>query len=461
MKRILFIAFTALLACKGRQGTVTPVETTTQDAARPPWVNARPTDDFNYIGIGLSAKSRPDFQEAAKKNALNDLASEISVKVEGNSLLYTLDRKYQFDEEFTSSINTRTSEQLEGFELVDTWENGTEYWTYYRLSKAEHARIKAEKKRQAIAQATDFFARSKTGIASGDLKSAIDSDLRALLAVKDYWGESDQVEIDGKQVPLANEIYGHLQTLSAGVRINALPERCELNYANLYKRELLFSAEYAGATGARDLSQLPLVVEYSGSSGKVTEIKSTDAEGRLRVAVQHVSLDAAAPEVLVKPDMNALVSAELDQTFVKPLIGSLTVAERRVPIDRQMPRVFMQSSEKNMGQPVGDAGVAFALREEMTRRGFRLVDREADADMLLALTSSTREGGSSNGFFTAYLDVSFSFRDRRTQEVIHEGGKQGVKGVQLSYDKAGIDAYKKAAQELRKEAIPAMLAALL
>jgi hypothetical protein len=73
-----------------------------------------------YVGVGLANKARPDFQETAKKNALNDLASEISVVVEGNSLLYTLDQRSRFDESFTSTIRTRTSEQLEGFELVGT-----------------------------------------------------------------------------------------------------------------------------------------------------------------------------------------------------------------------------------------------------------------------------------------------------------------------------------------------------
>lgn len=456
----MILPFVVLLACKGQQRTVDPAGTE-QEPARPAWVNARPVVASDYTGIGMCPKARPDFQETAKKNALNDLASEISVKVEGNSLLYTLDRKYRFDEQFTSTINTKTSEELQGFELVDTWENGSEYWTYYRLSKAEHARIKAEKKRQAIAQATDLFARSKSSLAAGDLKGAIDNDLRALLAMKAYWGESDVVEIEGKEVPLANEVYGHLQTLTSGVRIDALPERCELVYANGFRKEVLITASYTGAAGTRDLAQLPLVVDYPGNTGKVTEIKSTDAEGRLRVSVQHVSLEVAAPEILVRPDMNALVSAELDATFTKPLIGSLTVPERRIPIDRTMPNVYMESIERNMGQPVGDAGAAFMLREEMTRRGFRFVDRKAEADMVLLLNSTTREGGTSAGFYTAFLDVSFSFRDRRTEQVIHEGGKQGVKGVQLSYEKAGLDAYKKAAQDLRKEAVPAMLAALL
>ena len=119
-------------------------------------------------------KNRPDVLETAKKNALNDLASEISVTVEGNSLLYTLDRKTQFDESFTSTIKTRSNEQLEGFELVDSWESPTEFWTYYRLSKAEHARIKAAKKATVIATAVDHRQRSKEAIATGDLRSAFD-----------------------------------------------------------------------------------------------------------------------------------------------------------------------------------------------------------------------------------------------------------------------------------------------
>jgi len=79
---------------------------------------------------------------------------------------------------------------------------------------------------------------------------------------------------------------------------------------------------------------------------------------------------------------------------------------------------------------------------------------------VLTLACSTRTGGESNGFHTAFLDVTYTFRDRKTQDVVHEGTKQGVKGVQLSYDKAGLDAYKKAAQELRKDLVPAMLDAM-
>jgi len=107
------------------------------------------------------------------------------------------------------------------------------------------------------------------------------------------------------------------------------------------------------------------------------------------------------------------------------------------------------------------AGIATGIKEELTAKGFRFTGRPADADLLLDLRASTREGGESNGFFTALLDVTWSFRDRRTNEVVAEGGRQGVKGIQLDYAKAGLDAYKKAGSDLRKELVNAMLGNLL
>ena len=459
MNKLLPIALVlSLVACKDKQQVVQNV---LPPAQRPAWVASRPVSDADYIGIGLANKGRSDFQETAKKNALNDLASEISVKVEGNSLLYTLDRKSSFDESFTSTINTKTSEQIEGFEMVDSWDNGTEYWTYYRLNKAEHARIKAEKKRQAIAQATDLYARSQASVAAGDLKSAIDQDLRALLAMKAYWGENDEVLIGERSVPLANEIYNDLQRLTSGVRLTALPERCALDYGNHFKRELLVTARSITGTVTRDLAQLPLVMSYPGINGKVTATTNTDGEGQARTTVQGIDLNAAGPELLVRVDMDGLVSKDLDPTFVKPLVSSLTVPELRVPIDLKLPKVFMSATEKNLGLALSDAGAALAIRQELTTKGFRFVEKESEAELLMSVTAATREGGTSNGFFTAFLDLSIACKDRGTQDVVYSGGKQGVKGVQLAYDKAGLEAYKKAVQDIRQEVVPALMNAIM
>lgn len=451
----------ALLApgCKPKQEVVQTGHTAEVAPDRPAWVETRPVADGDYIGIGSCPKSRPDYQETAKKNALNDLASEISVTVEGNSLLYTLDRKNQFKEEFTSTINTSTKEQIEGYELVGSYADAGSYWLYYRLGKAEYARIKAERKQQALDQALDFYRRGAATLATGDLKSAFDLDLRGLMAMKNYWGSNDQVVVDGRSVSLANELFNDLQKMTSGVRLAVLPERCALNWANHFKRELLITA--TSTAPRRPLAQLPITVTFSGQGGPVTESRNTDAEGRARTTVQRVATDAAAPEVVVRLDVAALVGKDLDPAFTKPLVGSLTVPEVHVPIDRTMPKFWVKAAESNLGTPLEDAPIALAAKQQLTALGFRAVDREAEADLVLETTGKTRQMGESNGFFTAGLDYTVKVRDRQSGETVYEAGKQGAKGIQLSLDKAGTDAYKRAADDLRSGMMPALLTAIL
>ena len=445
--QVAFLGLMLLLAaCKGRQSAV--VDAPPAAAPPPPeWVTSRPVSSMDYIGIGVAPKSRPDYQEAAKKNALNDLSSEISVTVEGNSLLYTLDRKYKFDEEYTSTIKTRTNERLEGYELVGSYDGPKDYWIYYRLDKAEHARIKAARKQQALDQATDLYTRALAGLKTGDIKTAFDLDLRALIALKDYWGENDQVTVDGRSVPLANELFNDLQRMAGGVHFTVLPDRCKLDWANRFKRELLITATFA--EGGRALPQLPIIISFPGQGGPVSESRNTDAEGRARTTIQRTDITAASPAVLVKLDLQALVSQDLDHTVTRPLMGSLATPEVHVPIDRSMPKVQFKGTERNLGTVLADAPLALALKEAMTSHGFRAVASAAEADLLVEINADTRQVGETNGFFTVALDQTLKVTDRRTGETVYEGGKQGLKGIQLDYPKAGMDAYKKAAAELR------------
>lgn len=456
---VLLLMAVALHACGTRKAVQPAAVDVAPVPVRPDWVNARPVTDAYYVGIGTCPTARPDYLETAKKNALNDLASEISVTVEGNSLLYTLDRKYKFDEEFTSTISTRTKERIEGYELVDSYDDGDTYWTYYRLDKAAHARSKADRKQQALDQATDLYKRAQTSLKAGNLNSAFDLDLRGLVAMKEYWGGNDEVTVGDRTFPLANELYNNLQKMAGGVRFAVLPERCVLDWSNRYAREMLITSTYAA--NSKPLAQLPIVITWPGQSGKVTVSRNTDAEGRARITVQHLGAGTAALELIVRLDVDAWVGKDLDAAFTAPLTGGLTVPEVHVPIARVMPKFRVKGNEKNLGTPMAEAPLALALKEALTAAGFRAVARDADADLVVQLTANTREMGESNGFFTVALDEALKATDRRSGEVIYAGGKQGLKGIQLDFRKAGLDAYKKASIHMRNELAPAMIDAIL
>ena len=141
----------------------------------PTWAQSRPISSTYYIGIGVAQKgSGQDFRGVAKENALSDLASEIKVNVNSNSLLYTLEREYKFEQEFRETIRTSTDLDLEDFELVENWEDENSYWMYYRLNKATYAENQRQKKEAAETLAIDFLAKAESAKEEGRTYKSID-----------------------------------------------------------------------------------------------------------------------------------------------------------------------------------------------------------------------------------------------------------------------------------------------
>jgi len=123
----------------------------TAEPKTPNWVSSRPNSGFKYVGIGVADKGRSsDFKTEAKQNALFDLASEIKVDISTNSVLQSVSTNNTFDQNFNSLIKLTNSDNIEGYTLVDTYENDKQYWVYYELDKAEYAKRKEQKKQNTL-----------------------------------------------------------------------------------------------------------------------------------------------------------------------------------------------------------------------------------------------------------------------------------------------------------------------
>lgn len=457
MKHYMVIAMIGLMGCKGSKSVQleTPVA-----VERPGWLVERPMSGLYYTGIGYGSKARPDFQEAAKKNALNDLASEISVNIEGNSLLYTLERAYKFEEEFTSTIQATTSELLEGYEMVDSWSNANEYWVYYRLDKAEHARLKALRRKRAMDKAKDLYLKGEDNLRAGNIREAFDNQLRGLLAMKDHWNEQSEVDVSGEKVYLGNVMFGRLQDMAANIRLGVLPQRAVLDLTNDFRRELRVEAEYHDDELTTNLSQLPLLIETPRNGRVFKERRTVDSDGVLLFEIKNVD-PTQHEDARLTVDMDALISDDFKDPLVNSLVKTLTAVTVDVPVEIVMPKVFMVSKERNFGRDLLEhPGVSGALKQAMTERGFTFTTA-ANADLIVNLKASTRKGGEMSGFYTAYLDLEIIFERVSDGSVIHQTSEKSIKGVQLNWRKAGTEAYKKGAEQMSKRIVPQMVESLL
>ena len=127
--------------------------------ALPVWATARPSVPGYYIGIASASKEQHPFDamDAAKKRALADLATEIRVRVESNSALQTSQHNDLVSQQFRQQISSTSAENLEGYELVGSHEDGREAWVYYRLSRSTWERILAERRAAAAEVAGGFY----------------------------------------------------------------------------------------------------------------------------------------------------------------------------------------------------------------------------------------------------------------------------------------------------------------
>lgn len=458
MKQLMYIPLLLLaIACGGSKETVS---NTPPPETKPTWAQSRPIRSLDYIGIGIASKARPDFIEVAKKNALNDLASEIKVNISGNSFLHTMEREYKFEEEFMSSISATTDQDLEGYKLQGTYDGANEYWVYYRLSKAEHAHIQKEKRDKAKRISLDLYGKANEALAANDLQSAMNLQLKALLALKEYWGEENKVEWEGEEVFLENEIFSALQRTTGGLKLSCNPSTITLNHGNEYRVEAQIRTQYTDASSFM-IAQVPLNISYQGIHKKVKDKRRTGDDGSLNYVVNDVEFANNSNDLLMIVDLESMINEDVDKDLAKAMLKSLPRNELRVPIRLALPKLYLSSSETNLDKALINGELASTLKGELTKGGFEFTNYPSSADIQIDLSATTRQGGESNGFFISYLDLTLTVKDRRSGLVIYQDGEQGLKGVQLNYEKAGLDAYKKAGEDIKKKKAKELTSAIL
>lgn len=445
-RTILHITFLSVVlvffACGGKEIASTP------ERPQPAWVNSRPINPSYYVGIGSVSKAAEplDYASVAKKNALSDLASEIKVTVKSESFLNTMQVNMQVQEEFNSSIATFTDEEIEGFELIDSWENGADYFVYYRLSKAYHEQLRLEKKQAVMSSAYDQLSQARVAKTQGDIAGATDLYFRALFEMKEYWSEVNQFNDGGQIIYLDNTIYAELREMINQIELRTSPDVIRLDASNQFKADVRIGLFY------QDLPVRGGLLLYRFDNGKyrkANEIR-TDVSGEALISIMNADLTNPSNALELTYTVNDLIPKDLDSKLVSPLVEGLRPPSLVVPIRATLPSVMFMVEEKNLGAQQGTERLATPLRGKMAARGFRFTEQTSEADFQVIIKADTRAGGTSQGFHVAYLDLLYIVKDAQGNVLI-QSSENNIKGLQLNFEAAGLEAYKKAEKKIERE----------
>lgn len=426
---------------------------------KPAWVKKRPADAAYYFGIGKVDKSSRgrDFAKSAKSAALNDLASEISVTISGELVATVAERSGLSETDVRSEIRSSTKADLEGFELVGTWEDKRAYWACYRLSKAEYRLLRARKIAKAVKLALDLFVKARAKERAGDASAALMFYVKAMDAVRDFIGEPLETEHEGRRILLANEIHSSLQSLLSRIRLKAAVRRTEARMGRPLKAPLRLSAVLSSDGGAdKPARGLPLKCSFLRGKGEIVPSARTDPRGKAGCRVVKVGREKIQL-VEVRLDLLGWMERGASSTLLKEMVKKLAVPKAKFVLRIAGRPVFLSAKETNLGKRVSPSYLEPPLREALSEKGFEFVDDESKAEVLIELKAKTRRGSEWSGMYTAFADVSVSVLDMETGEELYKGGVTNVKGIQLDHSAAGLDALKKAAGKVESELLPRLL----
>jgi hypothetical protein len=324
--------------------------TTSAAADEPEWVTKRPNIPLYYIGIGVVRKdrARDEYTGAARNVALNDIAGQITVSVSSDVLRTVLEKNEQLEDEFQSRIRASATADLEGVQVVDTYETDDEYWVYCRLSKADYEERRAEKLNAAVSQAVDLYSRGKTNEQKGNAGQAIGFYAQAFVPIEKYLTEPLRAE--GRSEYLVNDIYSSLRTLLERIDLKTTEGEVNAKIGRPLKKPLEVRAVMKDS--ATPAAGLPFRFAFTRGSGEHVDFVKTDDAGIARCPVQKITATDRIQVVGATLDLLALAGGDQAPPVVRTVLSSFTPPATRFVLNVTGVDVFVESDESMYGQPL-------------------------------------------------------------------------------------------------------------
>lgn len=420
------------------------------ESLKPSWLMDHPAPAGYYIGIGHSNKGGTNnYIQAAKKSALDDLVSQIKVNISSTSVLSQLEVDKQFSEQYEQIIQTTTADEIEEFELVDTWEDASNYWAYYRLSISRYKQIKEEQKRNATLLATDYLSKARSADAAGHKLQAVIYYVHALRALEKHLGEAIRISVDGGEFLLVNEIYASLQASLSGIALRADPTELNVNRRLQEKSQtLLIKAQFSDS--GKPVEGLPLNASFEKGAGDIFPSYKTNAAGETRILLNKISSKELDQSVIVKVDLDALGNGSKSEVY-NLILRTLKLPRVQINLKVERPLVFLSSDEKSFGLRRNNSQLSNRLRNLLATNGFEFTNDKGMADLWFDVRADAEKGSITGSIYVTYLTGLIKVITVKEGKEIYATVLDRIKGFGLDYDKSSIDAYNKAMDTIEKE----------
>ena len=312
-------------------------------AKAPEWVSQTPSDPFYYWAVGISPLTNPNAQEVAQKQAIDNIAQQISVNVESNSFLNISEVDYTYREEYQKQMRLSTQNYIEDIQVYDTYQDKKFYYVCYRLSKSEYKASITRKSESVASQAYQYLNQAQNSEADGNLIGAIDL-YRKGLEIVEPWLYLDLV-YQNVNVPVA--LYSGYKSLFDGLTMTVTPQTTTIQNLKAVNIEIVAQVEKRGVA----IKNLPLIAKFNIGAGNITPSQKTDNTGKAHFYLTQVS--SKEKTQLINIQIDNTIFHSMPKIFNNALtISQLPVQTVNLTVEQQNISLYINSIGNGMPQLV-------------------------------------------------------------------------------------------------------------
>ena len=422
----------------------------------PEWVKQTPNNPAFYHGVGMVFKAgQQDYRERARQVALSEIAGSISVTISSSSVLNQFEFDRTYSEYFRDNIRTSTQQQLEGFELVENWENDQQYWVYYRLSRSKWAQIRQERIDKALGLSKSKFDHAISFSAEGKHTDALRFYIRSVEDIRDFLGEDLRITMDNSERSYSTTLTAAVISELQNLKIMFPEEKLTLKPGSTFGNTSLEAT--LSDENRRPVAGIPVITRLSWLPGNNLE-DITDARGKFSISIGKIDSRKRSEQITSVINLDKLVRDNTSDMTVRKLFEGMKVSSFVLPVELIPPMFSIFLNEKNLGKSIVNSGLGEEIGRLLRQDGFE-VTSGSNSDYSIVIESDTRESSERNGRFSVTFSATVMVKDR-DNKTLYNKTINDITGLGASFSAAGEDAYRSFTGKFRINIYPEILQAL-
>ena len=381
--------------------------------------------------------------QAAKQSALADLASDISINISSNSVLSAFETQQRFFEDYSSTIKADAQKELEGYEIVETWEDLTNYWVYYRLSKDLYKKQVDEKKQKATAKSLDFYDKALKSIEQGDVRVGLVLLVKALEPIKPFFAETIMAKYNGSDIFLGNEIIQLISSTLNSLSITGSSDTKVKLGQPLTQKDLQFVVNYK----ANKLQKgIPIKANYSEKP--IAQNRAvTDINGAAGFSIDAVRSSKPSEKFSVSMDFDVILYEATTDFAIRKILSKFNVPYTELVVNISKPSFHIASIEKNIGVALTQNIISEAIKRKLVEAAMPIVLSSNEADFVINIDASTVQVSETGGYKQAALSTIISVTSSNGVEVYRKSLDR-ILGSHFDIEMAGKNAFVEASRKV-------------